>query len=1081
MFIDEAPHIREILLRIPTEKCELSFCAVTTDPPAAGQTETNRMTRTLFTHLAAIALTLLIGTTDCGAQPVLNFEAGVELSWSTSTGNTYQPQWAPDPGGPWTALGGSVPGDGMTKRLYDPAANGSRSYRVLEIVPGAAAIPVNGGFESGSGASAANWSTAASQPPARSNAAAHTGAFSMRSVLNNTTPAPNEGTLEQFVVAQGGTVTGGQTYAFSFWAKQVSVGPSYVQQYQVQWRNGAGGVVGGTGLVNFNGVIGAWTQVSVPGLVAPATAVEARVFFRFVTGAIAGGHGEVFIDDVVLDSGGGSGTTNILPVSSQRVARISWPTTAGVEYRPQSNTNLTSGTWTDILPVIVGDGGTKAILLPLTGDRGFVRVQSPADVTLPPTNLHTIASGSADAVGLAWNASLTPGVLGYRILFGLTSGSLTNATDVGNFTSAIISGLTPGQTYYFAIITLTANGQSLAADATISAQPGVNPGIVPLFDASTPLEPATTIDTPTALITKVADRSRDRHAREDIYHAYDHYLSWYWEERTIAIEIVDRVAKGGTGITFNYTTLTPLSAPEFRAFFRGIGTVAEYHFNYLAPLVGPNRYSATISSKLPENRPLEVGDRVEIEISQFLQAPMHGRNNYYGTAILYIVGQGIVPWQAMGPLLDSFPLPETAWLGGQTTLPYQSSNEPEHRFKQTAGNIAPINAQPFMLGRRLHHTDFGDGAHSETGNPAFTEQAGKLGPKFIARSCVQCHVNNGRALPPAIGAPMLQTVMKVGGDASGSPHPTLGSVLQPLSTSGPGEASAVIASYTNINGQYGDGPLYTLQKPSYAFAGVTPLYFSARLAPPLVGLGLLEAVSETSVLAQADPDDADLDGISGRLQTLLDPETGQLRLGRFTSKGGKARLSHQIAAALNTDMGVTTPIFPNLEGETTGGPPELAAADLDRLTRYIALLGVSARRDLTDAQALQGEALFTSAQCAACHTPNLTTSPFHPMTELHNQAIHPYTDLLLHDMGPGLADNMGELGATGSEWRTPPLWSIGLTAGVSGGEAYLHDGRARSLEEAILWHDGEAAAAKEAFRTMSAADRAALIKFLKSL
>src|SRR5205814_10446297 len=151
------------------------------------------------------------------------------------------------------------------------------------------------------------------------------------------------------------------------------------------------------------------------------------------------------------------------------------------------------------------------------------------------------------------------------------------------------------------------------------------------------------------------------------------------------------------------------------------------------------------------------------------------------------------------------------------------------------------------------------------------------------------------------------------------------------------------------------------------------------------------------------------------------------------------------------------------------------------LTRYIALLGVAARRDLSNAQALQGEQLFTTANCVKCHTPTLTTSPYHPLTELRNQTIHPYTDLLLHDMGAGLADNLGEGSATGSEWRTSPLWSIGLTAGVSGGEAYLHDGRARSLEEAILWHGGEAEAAKETFRTMTAADRTALIQFLKSL
>ena len=165
----------------------------------------------------------------------------------------------------------------------------------------------------------------------------------------------------------------------------------------------------------------------------------------------------------------------------------------------------------------------------------------------------------------------------------------------------------------------------------------------------------------------------------------------------------------------------------------------------------------------------------------------------------------------------------------------------------------------------------------------------------------------------------------------------------------------------------------------------------------------------------------------------------------------------------------------------TARPVELADSDLTNWTRYVSALGVNARRNLSDASALHGEQLFASANCVQCHTPTLQTSPYHPMAELRNQTIHPYTDLLLHDMGPGLADNMGEANATGSQWRTSPLWSIGLTPGVSGGEAYLHDGRARSLEEAILWHDGEGAASRENFRTMSASDRADLIAFLKSL
>ncbi len=606
---------------------------------------------------------------------------------------------------------------------------------------------------------------------------------------------------------------------------------------------------------------------------------------------------------------------------------------------------------------------------------------------------------------------------------------------------------------------------------------------VPLFDAATKLDPAITEDTPEALITRVADRARDRHAREAEFHSYDHYLSFYWEERSISIEIVDRVAKGGKDIVFNYDTLTELGEPEFRAFYRGVGTVAEYHFNKLAPMIAPNRYSATVSTNVVEKRALQPGDRIEIEISQFIKAPKNGRKNYYGTAMLYVVGKGIVPWKGEGERLDSVPLPDAALPGGGTTLPYQYSNEPEHRFKQMAGNIAPVSAQPFLLGRRLHHTEFASGKHSESGNPIDEKQSGKLGPQFVAQSCVACHANNGRALPPATGAPMLSSVVKVAADAKGAPHRTLGTALQPQSVSGNAEGSATIARWQTIGGQYGDGTPFTLRKPVYAWKGEAPSNFSVRLTPQLVGLGLLEAVSESTILALADPDDANTDGISGRAQIVADPETQQLRLGRFGYKAAQPRLSHQIAHAFNSDMGVTTSIFPALDGEeiTKTRKPELSDADLAHLTRYVATLGVSARRDFANAEVQRGEQLFADAACTACHTPKLATSPYHPFAELRGQNIQPFTDLLLHDMGEGLADNFSEQAASGSEWRTAPLWSIGLTAGVSGGEAFLHDGRARTLEEAILWHGGEGEKAKETFRALPAADRAALVTFLKSL
>ena len=622
--------------------------------------------------------------------------------------------------------------------------------------------------------------------------------------------------------------------------------------------------------------------------------------------------------------------------------------------------------------------------------------------------------------------------------------------------------------------------------------PPVPTAVVPLYDASTVLEPESVVDTGSAIVTRFADRARDRHAREASFQAYDHYLTWYWEQRTATIEVVDKVAKGGNQIVINVYPLAELSAPEFRAFFRGITTQGEYHTNISMARVGvlPYHYTATLTLYPKEgNRPIRIGDRLEMEVSQFLRGQLHGRSNYYGTAVLYVVGQGgLVPWEGLGSNLDSFPLPPSAWAAGGVTLPYAYSNEPLERFKQTAGNLAWASAQPFMLGRRLHHTDFNTGRHSEfpNDNPVYTEQVGKLGPRFYAASCVACHLNNGRAIPPAPGTTIATAVTKVG-DATGAPDPLLGRSLQPFTTSGTSEGSIQIATHSLVAGTYADGTAYELRRPNYAFTGRTPATFSVRNTPPLVGLGLLEAVPESQILALADPNDSNGDGISGRVQTVVDPQTGQTRLGRFGWKAGQARLSHQVASALNADMGVTSSIMPLPDcGPQQAGCPGASAklndADLANMVRYVSLLGVAARRDRSDAQALQGEALFATAGCAACHAPTLSTSAQHPLTELRSQTIHPYTDLLLHDMGPGLADTLGEANASGAEWRTPPLWSIGLTAGVAAGqEAYLHDGRARNLSEAILWHGGEGAAAKEAFRTMSSAQRAALLKFLRAL
>jgi hypothetical protein len=454
-------------------------------------------------------------------------------------------------------------------------------------------------------------------------------------------------------------------------------------------------------------------------------------------------------------------------------------------------------------------------------------------------------------------------------------------------TSTVISGLTSGDTYFVSVITLSPNGQSPSA-ATITAQPDTTVGFVPLFDAGTVLEPDTISNTPTVLTTLIADRPRGRHARENgsmdtppDFSLYDTYLIFYWQQRMTTIEIDDTIGKGGNSITFHMSSLNGLDTPNIRFFFQGQTTVAQY---------GDNEYSVQADSSftnwtfnLTHNSTggaLQVGDKIEFEFSPFMLTATNGQLNYYGGAILYMAGQGIVPWQASatnidlnpdndGPIvdgvrtnIDSYPLPTNAWLAGGVTMPYQYSGEPTHLFNQMAPNASPPTGESFLLGRRLHETDFLDGTHAEPGNPIYTEMVGKLGAKFSNVSCVACHVNNGRALPPAIGAPMIQSLVRVGSDASGTPDPVLGSVLSPQATNGTPEDSVTISSYTTINGQYGDGTPYTLQKPNYTFSPYTPAFYSVRTAPQLVGMGLLEAVSESTIQAMADADNAGTNGIS---------------------------------------------------------------------------------------------------------------------------------------------------------------------------------------------------------------------------
>lgn len=286
--------------------------------------------------------------------------------------------------------------------------------------------------------------------------------------------------------------------------------------------------------------------------------------------------------------------------------------------------------------------------------------------------------------------------------------------------------------------------------------------------------------------------------------------------------------------------------------------------------------------------------------------------------------------------------------------------------------------------------------------------------------------------------------------------------------------------WETIDGHYDDGSVYQLRRPSFDItladgsAIGQDVLTSPRIPPPIFGLGLLEAIAENDILALADPNDEDGDGISGRPNYAFNAATRRRQLGRFGWKANTPNLRQQAAAAYAADMGVSSPLFPNPNGTSDIDEAVLAATEF-----YTQTLAVPARATL-DAQGRRGANLFFSAACASCHRASVTTGP-HPIDELCDQVIAPYSDLLLHDLGDELADHRPDFDATGSEWRTAPLWGIGLTENVLGEGAYLHDGRARTLEEAILWHGGEAEASKRTFKGMSKMDRAALVAFLRSL
>lgn len=387
-------------------------------------------------------------------------------------------------------------------------------------------------------------------------------------------------------------------------------------------------------------------------------------------------------------------------------------------------------------------------------------------------------------------------------------------------------------------------------------------------------------------------------------------------------------------------------------------------------------------------------------------------------------------------------------------------------------------------------------------SPASTKARDGLGPTFNAQACSSCHGLDGRGAPPidaddtsTLGLLLRLSVPGTSPAGGPMPEPTYGDQLQDRAVPGVKPEGIVAIDWVSETGSFDDGATYELRRPKIDTSDLAhgPLgddvMISPRLAPQVMGVGLLEAIPEASVRAAADPDDADGDGISGRINLVPDPHTGDEILGRFGWKANVGTVEGQVAGAFHGDMGITSPLFPDENCHSDdpscvaaigGGSPEIQQETFDRVVFYNRTLAVPAMRDFESPHVRSGAEQFGTVGCAGCHTTSQTTGPADvPM--LSEQTISPFTDLLLHDMGPGLADGRPDFAASGTEWRTPPLWGLGLVPVVNGERFMMHDGRARTFEEAIMWHGGEAQAAADAFAALDADERADLIAYLEAL
>ncbi len=428
--------------------------------------------------------------------------------------------------------------------------------------------------------------------------------------------------------------------------------------------------------------------------------------------------------------------------------------------------------------------------------------------------------------------------------------------------------------------------------------------------------------------------------------------------------------------------------------------------------------------------------------------------------------------------------------GGETSV----FNRSPQAFSLPAANLLLQDHPRFFAGNAFFNTNWVASSSAVNGRDG-------LGPLFNVRSCSTCHFKDGRGRPPGPGEIPNGLLLRISipgkrEDGGPLPDPIYGNQVSVRALPGLKPEARVDLRFEEIPSAYPDGSSYSLLQPHYAITDWgygdphDQLQFSPRVAPPVFGLGLLDAIRKSELVERADPYDVDGDGISGRANWVWSPSKQSLQLGRYGWKANKAELIDQTALAFVGDIGITTSLFPNenhsptqnLSGQfPSAGSPELADRELQDVVFYLKTLAVPASRIDAVEDFKKGKALFESARCSACHIPEMKTDLQYPISALAGQTIRPYTDLLLHDMGKALSDGRGDFRASGREWRTPPLWGIGLLPNVNQHSRLLHDGRARSVEEAILWHGGEAGKSKEAFKAMPAQNRKLLIAFVESL